>query len=360
MQGRQLLRKYLSKLKFHAFLKSLLHGLLIGFSAEFLVAFVSWFIGFDAGTWISVGAVGLATAIGCVIFYFIKFRPTDKELGGSVDKLGLKERIITMLEYENDESNIANIQRKDAEKSLSTVTPKGLKFSIARKIVVGVLVGAILAPGMTVVCELAARGIINSGLGLIDPEYDGIVELTITYEADEGGSIDGDEIQIIYKGESPEPVKAVPDDGWMFVEWDDGNSDPYRTDKTPQDNVTYTAIFEEVEPDGDEESPGGGGDKGGRGEGDGAGDAPASQGGKGEESDENKEGESDGAGNKPGNKPTDSAGGKYEAKNQILDGRTYYKEYLELFREEVRLILESGEELPDEIREIIETYFGSV
>ena len=359
MKGRQLLEKYLSKLRMHAILKSSICGLLVGFSAEFLVAFISWFIGYAAGTWISIGVAVLAAVISGVIFYFVKFRPTDKVLGHSVDRLGLKERIITMLEYEKDESYIANLQREDAEKSLSTVTPKGLKFAIARKIVIGVIVAAILAPSMTVVCELAARGLINSGLGLIDPEYDGIVEITVVYEADEGGSIDGDEIQIIYRGENPEPVKALPDDGWMFVEWSDGNTDPYRTDKEPQSDVTYTAIFEEVEPDGEEDSPGGGDGKGGgKGEGDGAGDAPG-EGGKSENSSDT-EGESDGAGNKPGEKPTDSAGGKYEAKNQILDGRTYYKEYLDIFREEVRMLIESGEEIPPELREFIETYFGSV
>lgn len=358
MKGRKLLEKYLSKLRFHAILKSLIYGLLVGFSAEFLVAFVSWFIGFNAGTWISIAIAALATAIGGVIFYFVKFRPTDKELGHKVDRLGLKERIITMLEYEKDESCIAKLQREDAEKSLNTVTPKGLKFSIARKILIGVIVAAIFAPSMTVICELAARGLIHSGLGLIDPEYDGIVEITVIYESDEGGSIDGDEIQIIYKGENPAPVKAIPDEGWMFVEWSDGNIDPYRTDKDIQSDVTYTAIFEEIEPDGDNDSPDGGGTEGGKGEGDGAGDAPG-EGGKSETSTE-AEGESPGAGNMPGDKPTNSAGGRYEAKNQILDGKTYYKEYLDIFREEVRAMLESGEELSPELREFIETYFGSV
>ena len=70
---------------------------------------------------------------------------------------------------------------------------------------------------------------------------------TVTYEAGEGGRIEGEAVQTIVKGESTTQVTAVADEGYEFVKWDDGNTQAARTDSNVQEDATYTAIFQKVE-----------------------------------------------------------------------------------------------------------------
>lgn len=351
MDKKQLFDQYRSRLVAQGVLKALICGLIVGFAAGFVAAFAAWFVGYVGGTWLSVGICVGITVVGGVVFYFAKFRPTEQEIARRVDRLGLDERIITMLELENDESYIAVRQREDAKSKMSDVTPKRLKFRVAKKLVACAIAAAIIAPSMMVVCELAARNVIRSGLELINPDANGDKTILLCYEATEGGSIDGEEEQILYAGDTPTPVKALAEDGWMFVEWSDGDGNPYRADKEVTEDVVYTAVFEEIDPDGESDDQDGNND----GDGDNSNDQP------GEPKSDGGDGDGEGDGNKdPGDKPNDSSGGKYEDKNQIIDGETPYRDELDSYREEAMEILASGDDIPDDLREIIEKYFGGL
>ncbi len=68
---------------------------------------------------------------------------------------------------------------------------------------------------------------------------------TITYEADEGGRIDGLAKQTVKNGESGQEVTAVPNEGYTFVKWSDGLTENKRTEKDVTTNFWVKAIFEQ-------------------------------------------------------------------------------------------------------------------
>ena len=81
--------------------------------------------------------------------------------------------------------------------------------------------------------------------------------VSVSYVIDEGGVIEGDEEQVILKGSDASTVTAVADDGYVFKEWSDGYASPTRTDKAVGEDVTYEAIFTELD-DGDGDGDGDG------------------------------------------------------------------------------------------------------
>ena len=116
----------------------------------------------------------------------------------------------------------------------------------------------------------------------------------------------------------------------------------------PKYDVTFTAVFApldaEMDGDGDGSDSGEAMD-GEPGQGEGDGDSP--------EGDESQDGD--------GEQPGDSGGGKYEEWNQIINGETYYREFLEAYKERLLEQLEKhGDELTEDERAIIEAYINLV
>ncbi len=66
---------------------------------------------------------------------------------------------------------------------------------------------------------------------------------TLEYIAGEGGSIEGFTTQTIQKGLNGSPVTAIPNSGYEFSEWSDGNTEANRTDVMVQEDITVTALF---------------------------------------------------------------------------------------------------------------------
>ena len=80
------------------------------------------------------------------------------------------------------------------------------------------------------------------------PTMEGInTELTVTYEAQEGGSIQGETVQTVYRGQSTTQVTAVAEEGYEFVKWDDGSTEASRSETNVQADQTYTAMFRKVQ-----------------------------------------------------------------------------------------------------------------
>jgi hypothetical protein len=172
------------------------------------------------------------------------------------------------------------------------------------------------------------------------------VEYEVTYEAGEGGLIDGDMFQIIVHGGDGEGVMAEAEEEYIFVEWSDGVKTPYRVDKNVTSSFTVTAIFQYSE-NSDEED--------GEGEGEEPSDKPG----------EEEEGEpqpSDKPGDPTDEPPSDEqqAGGRYEPQNQIRDGETYYgDEYEDAFNEAMEEVSQDGD-LEDGQKDIIGDYFDAI
>ncbi len=322
-------------LSFEAILKSTLVGVAVGGTAAFLLALVGWFLEFNMLI-ISVVAFLL---IGAGVGYFAYIRlffPSASANARRLDRYGLDERLITMVELEGDDSYIARRQREDAVASLESLDTKRVKLKIPAVIITLAIIFGALFLGMNVVEGLSSADIIPTGsevwVALFPPPPP--ESFSVKYQVATGGVIHGNPIQSVYEGENSEPVLAVADDGFMFIGWSDGRSNPSRFDENITKDITITAVFIEVTAD--------------RSFGDDEGDEPDDVPGENEVS-------------MPSNEPNAEGDPlKYVEVNQVIDGKTYYRDIFEDYYAEMVERLENGEEIPEEIREIIEAYFNII
>ena len=332
-----LLGKYAKRLTSEALLKSLMASLTIGFCVAFVVAAVYWFKGANA-LWLCLGIMAGIMILGLPIFYFAVFRPTIKGNAKRIDLLGLEERTITMVELEQDDSILSRLQREDAKSHLEMINEKMLKLHIPKSLTAPFAISGVLGCGMAVMSLLAALGFIMSGAELLDPLLpSGPIEYVyIEYWVEEGGYIQGEEFQEVIVGENASEVMAVAEDGWIFVGWDDGNVRPERTEFGVKQDAFLVAMFEPAGGDGEGESQGEESD-----------DEADPSGDEGDDSGDPSESQDD---------QPPSAGGKYEPANQAIDGQTYYRDVLQQYADLINEYLSSNEDIPEDIRSIIETY----
>ena len=376
MNLKELLKPHYSRLTLEGILRSALFGLAVGFGTNVLVGFIVWLFELG-GVWLPLGVglgVGILAGFGA---YYHFYRTNLHEVAHRVDRFGLEERAITMLELEGEDSCIASLQRENATTHILRVQDRKLRLSMPRALVACAIVAALLGTSMTTVVGLANNEVIPGGGDLL-PEDPATLPIAVTYTVEEGGEIIGIADQLVRPGENTTPVVAVADDGWVFAGWDDGNNSPERYEKNVTTDLYFTAIFEEIaegngeagedgnangqpgdaEGDKAEDVPGGGDanvdseQNGGDGDkGDGSGNKGESDGGQGE-TDEEGEGKGDGKGQ--------GAGGKWEDSNQFLDGNTYYRDYLEMYYEYALEIFEANGEIPPELREFFDAYHDSI
>jgi hypothetical protein len=343
------------RLTVEAILKSLLCGLTVALGVDFVLGTVLWFVGGENPP-LTIGllcaALAVVTIAGTAIFYFAKFKPSVVTNARRIDKLGLEERAVTMIEYKDSDSVITRLQREDAIKALKAVNEKTIKFEFGKKIIIPLIVSSVLGVAMSVIAILSALGLMPSGVEMLDtviPDEPPIY-IPVSYVAEDGGYIDGEIEQLVLLGENAETVVAIPEDGYSFEGWDDGYKKPTRTDEEIDHPLVLTAIFVPLEEDGE--------DPGDDGEGDEGGEEAGEQEGEGEqESQDGQEGDSDQESDQNGS----SGNGKYNRENQIIDGNTYYREFLEEYKDTIMEILKkSTEELTEEERAIIEAYINIV
>lgn len=311
----EVFKQYYKRLSREGILRSFLWALTFSFVALFVSATVFWIV---AVKYVWICAIIFAVFLGGLtpLFYFTKFKPDKKAIAKRIDELGLEERVLTMTQLENDDSFIAKIQRDDTLAALKTVNASLIPVAISLPLILATVFSGLAGTAMTVVSALAAGNLIPDGGQIINPKPEIVLnEYEVIYEVEEGAgeifAADGSDegaFQIVVEGDDAQPVIAVPDDGWAFVAWSDGNEDFYRQDLAITENMTITAIFMELE-EGSEGEEG----EGQPGEGD-SGDEkkPGDQSGDGEGESEGEEGDGEGA------------GGKYEPSNQVIDGETYY------------------------------------
>jgi len=70
-----------------------------------------------------------------------------------------------------------------------------------------------------------------------------IPRVTLTYNAEDNGSITGTLVQELTPGDDGTPVTAVPDEGYVFVQWSDGRTDNPRQDVNVEATLTVSASF---------------------------------------------------------------------------------------------------------------------
>lgn len=348
MDGKKMFEKHYDRLAREGFIKALIFGLIAGFVVDFIVAFATWFTEFN-GLWVAIGAGVLVAAVTTPLLYFKLFKPDAKSIARRIDRLGLEERLITMTELEKDQSYMAQRQREDAKEKLGGVPAKSVKFKISKVAIAAVAIIAAMGVSMTCVTSLSAEGLVPKGEDFVenlipDPPP---VYFEVSYLVEGGGYIEGEEEQVVREGEDATPVLAVAEDGWMFLGWDDTFADPYREDKSVSENLVFTAVFAEMEEEGesDEESDT---------------ETDSDQ-----ASDEPQEGENQNSGSQSQpqpeqQQPSDGGDSRWDDNNQILDGKTYYRDKYREYYEQAMEKLANGEELTPLERAIIEAYWDII
>jgi len=66
--------------------------------------------------------------------------------------------------------------------------------------------------------------------------------VTVVYEVQGGGRIEGQTTQTVPKWGKTTSVTAIPNNGYYFSSWSDGNTNPERRDQVIE-NTIYRAIF---------------------------------------------------------------------------------------------------------------------
>ena len=327
-----ILKKYRKRLVIEAVIKSVLFALVLGFAANLLYTFVDWLLGLKA-VFIGVAIGGGVALVSGILLYFLKYRPTEKQIAQRLDALGLLERIITMNELKNDNSYMAKRQREDAAQAVSKVSTSMLKVAVSSVLVIMVAVSLVFSAGFTVAAQTADK----SGVKLIDEIINGERQEyhVISYDVDGDGVIEGEQEQEVKDGEDGEEVTAVPEDGWMFVMWSDGLTEPTRRETAVKEDVEVFAIFMEAEESEEAESSEDGDPSKGENEGEGdgetdhpqegqPGDGDSGDGAPNDDSESSEQQQSD----NPSNDPGDGAGGgRHNSGNQIIDGQSYYGDY---------------------------------
>ena len=369
---------YGKKLRREGIFNSLGIGLAIGSGAVFAAGLVAWLCGFFA-VWLPLSVGAFAFALSSVLLYFLKYRPDDRDIARRVDSMGLEERTVTMLDFENDPSYIAKRQRDDARARVSEVSPEAVKRSFPlmslKKWTVAVLcVALFLGCGMTTVVALTDTGTIPPPDPSGNKTHD--IFFTVTYLTDGGGDIEGEPDQTVASGADAKTVVAIAEDGWMFVRWSDGEKSPARTDRAIDADIEVTAIFEEIGDGSDT------GDEDGNGNTNNDGDvdknvpddsktdgsstigSPGGDGGEGSSDGEKGDGSGQGDGGQQGdgkgNGRGDGAGGGWSDGNQVIDGKTDYRDVYDQYYDMAMEIIRNGGELPDYLKEFIEKYYGSI
>ena len=365
MENKQTFDKFKAKLTIEALLCTLLTSLSIGFAAGGLVSLICWLSGYKDGIWVALGVGAGLALISFPLFYILKFRPTVKKTGERVDRTGLQERAVTMLEYMDDQSYMATRQRLDAVTRIFAVSPKAIKAVIPVWVTIASISASTFGIPFGVVSALYQADTISSPTEVyVDPMEN---FCAVSYIVEDGGEIVGNADQLLEPGTDAETVTAIAMDGYVFLGWDDGNLNPTRTDLNITEDLEFVALFKAIEGGDDDEE----GDFDGPGNGDSATDNPS------ESNDSNGQGgeEGDGSGNKGGDEGKgegeeegegkgdgkgEGAGGKFTEGNQIIDGQTYYRDRLDEYKEEAMDELSSNDDLPDDIREFIESYYDGV
>ncbi len=256
---KQVFTNYRKRVVREAVLKSSLAGIAIGAVCAAVFELASWFFGFKAGLYIAIGLLVAVSVGASLILYYKKYKPTTKAIARRVDELGLEERVLTMVEFQGEDSYIANAQRNDTMHALGSVNHMMIKFAVTVALIITICVSCVALAGMTTVNALYIGDVIPSGLELIRGE-EFVREYSVRYTYTVGGKIvlykdgalaldeygeyeNGAEI-IVKEGENAPRVVAVPEFGFVFVGWSDNNSrSPSRFDKNVAGNIKATAQF---------------------------------------------------------------------------------------------------------------------
>lgn len=380
-------------------IKSLVLSSIIGLGAAAIVAFATMFTDFN-GVWVGVGVLFGLTAILTPVLYFVKFRPDEKSVAEQLDRLGFDERAVTMLEYANDESTLARIQRDDAQAVISAAAEKNggapARMSGAQKREAC----GLSTRNIIIAAAVAVVAIVGLAITSLPPEQIKSIFVapnvySIDVSAGEYGYLVTESDGYIYneahasrysmkvdEGKSSEKVVATAHDNIVTIEtdretgeeyelrhayvfngWDDGYYDEYNAASRYTDNVTSgygaSALYKELELEKDL----GVNENSGNGDGNGNSSSKAPP-----DPNADSNGGGDGNGDQlppPNSNPSGSGSESLIGNGSVIDGNTPYGEVLPDAKGEAMNNITGGGngqsgELPPSLGNITGGYFGSL
>ncbi len=249
METKDLFKKFRSKMVREGAIKSFLIGLTVGAAVASAIALATsakYFTDMFKLWYVAALCAGVAVGvIVAIVLYFAVFRPDTKKIARRVDKMGLEERMITMLELQNDPSYIAMKQREDAKARLRQASDKSMRYVVARPLVVAASIMGALCLFTTGLNVLAAY----TDISVIPSEPRQIVTLEYRVYNESCGRIAGESIFRLEKGaDADSAVFAEASDGYEFLYWVDemGNiigDSPERRERNVNKDMIIYAVF---------------------------------------------------------------------------------------------------------------------
>lgn len=338
----KLLKNYRKRIVAEGWLKSIICGLTVGFCTNIVCATVFLFFGIKL-FWICILVFAAVTAIATPLFYFCRFKNSRRQVAYRVDMLGLEERILTMTQFENDDSYMARRQREDAMDALKTVNEKLLKFAVSIPMIIICVVCCVLSVGATTASALSTQGLVNK----IDKTDDQYFAAIYGVKNVEMGFVAGKLNQNIIVESRTEPVEAFANDGYVFIGWSDGYLYALRSDVIKKDGFEVYALFEPIEDNEEEDDI----TNEERNEGN-AGTTGSNQSQPGTPEDGSK---GDGTGSGDG-----AGSGSDSASNQVIDGSTYYGNEYDSSLSDAQDSMNSGNNLSGNEKDMIGDYFHNI
>lgn len=305
----ELLKTYRARIAREGWINSLLCGLTVGFCLDIICSIVFLFLGIKL-FWVGILAMVVATAIATPIFYFKKFKRSLRQVAARVDTLGLEERILTMAQFENDDSFMARRQREDAMSALKKVNDSLLRVAVSIPMIAICAATCILGAGATTATAVVDKGILATLEENKEEAEKNKFEVIYGVQNEEGGRVEGELVQKVTDGEASTPVEAIADEEYYFAGWSDGCEQPLRSDTVNGKGLAVYAIFLPVEENDEEDEQGS--EKDGEDDGSQKGEGnPGDNNGSGIPSPGDNEGEGEGAG-----------GSSLGPNSNVIDGST--------------------------------------
>lgn len=342
-------KRFIKRLRKGAVKKSIMASLISALFALAAFAGFGWYFGFTA-----VWAYGVCFAgvlgVSFPLFYFFKYRASERAAALAIDELGLEERMITMESLKNDDSYIARRQREDTLEALSKVNEKRLSLVLTTALLACFAVALPLGAGFTTVSVLAANGVLPYGREVAQSGR--LSNYSLIYTAGEGGSLEGKTAQRVTSGKEGSYVVAVADEGYIFLKWSDGERDSVRRDTPTDTDVKVEAVFGLLSDYNGDIPLSGPGSNGNNPSNDGSennsSDAPPM------ESESSNDPNNDYPGGGIG------GGGEGDPENQIVDGNTFYgDEYGDSYQDAVDR-MNGDSNLSDEDKGLIGGYYDGI
>ena len=86
--------------------------------------------------------------------------------------------------------------------------------------------------------------LIKNDVSAVDEFVKDLPVYTLSYVAEDGGTIVGESVQQVEKGSNGSAVEAVPEKGYRFKKWSDGRTEAKRTETALNENKSLIAYFE--------------------------------------------------------------------------------------------------------------------